>query len=451
MTEQETYHKNNFYTVLVFFMAGLALFLFLFIWREASTPLEIIVAFNPPDGGKPARASKTDGDYYNEVTSVFTENIEKGSVYGNLSEYKLIATLYQKTANILNDTLTVSGWKSFEKILKKYSKKKKQFEKVAFESFITKPHPYRFYEQKGEKDVNRYFRLMDSPSENILKKYNNGILSHLFSMKPDIIINFDLGENYRLFSINMPSFKFFDYIRKKYIRSGQLNFSDLGKPYRSIAKNWRGDNEKEKINNLLHDMKLYFTGYSGNRFLGLGYNMIDWDFRDSSGWFKNFNDKEDNPHYQTDLKKWQAQGKFWERETMKVELKRRQGKRYPGGDNQYASAEIIKYIRNILNGKEISLQRSGPVFQYDEIDLYTTGIVINVHLGSLNNENIRSLLTTHSDALAEAICVSLYSLTMGYDLHPVKKNISDLPSGDPIDFKYFQKEKYCGKLSRKKL
>ncbi len=464
--KNETYYERNFYPVLTVFIVAFIIFITIFIIREVTKPLYIVVAINPNHGGKEAKASQFDGDRYDELTSKFTKDYKEGLYYQNLSEFDLLLNLSKKIYNLFKDTKTKTGWKKFEKILKKYAQSTNiKFKKVVFEPLLTKETNYNYYEKKEEKDINRYFRLMDSPSKSLLKKYHKGILSFIYKYRADIILNFDLNyggsDSKSIFSINVPSFYFFEFVKNKIIKSNfSFNLSEIkNNEYRYIIQHWWGNNQTEKIRNLINDVWIYFTGYIPkenyiqpdlDKFMGLGYNMFDWDYRDSTRWYKDYDDKDENPHYNSDLRLWKPAGEFWKRERMIVELKRRKdGILSFGGDNLYASEEIIKYIQYILATENFYIYSAPPVFKYDELSLYTTGISININLGSIYKEETQKLLTKYSNILSEAICVGIYSISAGFNIKTnIKKDLST-PVGKPIDFKFYQKEKYCGKKSRR--
>lgn len=461
----ETYYdKKNFRVVITAFIVAFIIFITIFTIREITKPLYIVVAINPNHGGRQAKASHLDGERYNELNRRFTVDYEEALYFQGLSEFELLSRLSKNIYNLLRLTQTSSGWEEFEKILKKYSQyPDMELKRVIFEPLLTKETNYKYYEKRGETDINKYFRIMDSPTKSLLKKYHRGILSFLYKYKPDIILSFDLNykgsDTEKLFSINVPSYTFFNYIKSIIIQSNFQQLIDTKeREFKYIIKHWWGNDSQERTKNLLKDTWLYFTGYLPqnnflkpdlNKFLGLGYNMFDWDFRDSARWYKEYDNKGDNPHYNTDLKLWQASGDFWEREQMEIEKKRREdGKLSYGGDNLYASEEIIKYIQAIFATEDFHIPVSEPVFVYDEISLYTTGISININLGSIYKKNTLELLAKYNEKLSRAICVGLYSIAQGYKIDQKLKEIS-LPVGAPIDFKLYHKEKYCGKKSRR--
>jgi len=455
--------NKNLKKILFIFLIAFILFFAIFIIREITEPLYIVVAINPAHGGKYAKASKTDGDRYDEKNAIFTVDYVEGIKNRDNDEYSLLLDLSKDIYNILDTTKNRRGWMGFANILKKYSHQKK-LERVIFEPILTKETNYNYYEAKGEEDVNKYFRIMDSPAKTIFKKRNRGILSFLFKYKPNIILNFDL--NYKgldddsIFTINVPSYKFFNFIKERIVRKDTELKNIENKEFQYIIRNWFGKTEKEKKDNLLKDMWLYFTGYypddtylkaQTNRFMGRAYNMIDWDYRDSSAWYEDYVNKNKYSQYNIDLNLWKPAGYFWERENREVELRRRK-------DNFFAGNEFVRYIKYVLKKNGFKVKTKNPIFDYNEMTLFTTGITVDINLGSIYSDKSVRLLKEKRDALVEAICVSLYSVVYGLkidDGNNAEQPQAEQPqagqprAGHPIDFKYYEKEKYNGIKNRR--
>ncbi len=432
-----------------------------FLLRTVYKPPTYIIMINPRHGGMTVPASKTNGDRYDDITGQYTVDYDGGSQYKDISEFSLLLKFTKQLRKVLKFTKTKKNYKRLVKILEKYGGNVQPYQRVFFHVFITKETNYMYYVNKKENDVNKFFRLMDFPSTGFLKRRRDGLMSKMFKMHPDIILNFDLdyiNDYSSIYSINSPSYYVFNKIREHIIKK-DFNFSS-DKVLKYYLYHWRGRTRKEKLENMIKDTWLYFTGYLPdktfvkpdlNNFKGIGYNMVSWKYADKGEWWEDYNDKKNHPEFNTDLKNWKPNGLFWERERYRTEIKRR-GDLKNRGDNFYASQEMVKYIKSIfyLEDKGDKLPSIGkPVFAYNEISIYQNSIVININLGSLRDKKARELLDKEIDTLCNAVWVALYSITSGYKLKdnlpaPIK------PNGKPLDFEHYHDVYYFGKVCFKK-
>lgn len=449
--EQQSTKSKNYLIIIYLFVFVFILYTGIFIWRVSKKTSYIMVMINPAHGGKTATASKIDGDRYDPILKRYTVDYKGGIETEKLSEYQILFQLAKKIEARLIDTRTIWKWRKFEKLLKKYGKKKK-YDRFVIDPELIKKEDYHYYEKKGKKDVNKYFRLFDFPSRNIFKKMENGLLSYINKYKPEILLNLDFSDNKDdddvIFTISVPDYHFFNTIRKSLIEKN-LVFNQ----YLEIINKWYGKSFLEKRNKIIEDTWIYFTGYKPDKssfnaseeFLGLGYNLVTWN-RNDDNYVENYLNKDQYPQYNSDLKTFQPKGMYWEREQNKAEQYKRTKGDHQKGDNVYINEEILNSIFNVLllcEKNYIKSIKKDFVFQYDAKALYLNSFVVNIKFGSLNNKYIRRLFTEDLDALADAICVGLYSIGQGYDLKTIS---SKYPvKGEPIDFKKYYKMKYLGR------
>ncbi len=450
---ESTQQKSKAYLIIIaVFIIVFIIYTAGFIWRVYNKTPRYMLIINPAHGGKKALSSELDGDRFNPLQNVYTKNYDEGLIVKNKSEYKILLELSKKIRNKLEYAKGYLGWGKFRKILQKYGQSK-DYKPVIFDVRLTKENDYHYYLRKGKKDINKYFRLFDFPSKGLNKKEGKGILSLINKHNPDIVLNFDF--NYQgkmdkeLFSINVPDFEFFNYIKKKLL-SKKMNFNK----HNDIISCWYGMSKGEKKKNLIKDTWIYFTGIMpdetlfnpSKKFFGHGYNLLHWKYCDKD-YLNKYKNKEENSEYNNHLSDFRPLRKFWKREKFDVEKYRRVCGDYDCGDNMYVSEEIIKYIIAVLTlNKDENVKKlvkKPPVYSYNEGSLYVNSIVININLGSLFDEYTRTVFSEKLDQVADAVCIGLYSICRGYDLKEFK-NLSIKPEGKPIDFMKYYKHKYFG-------
>ena len=94
------------------------------------------------------------------------------------------------------------------------------------------------------------------------------------------------------------------------------------------------------------------------KFKGYRYNMITWAYSDGLFWEDVAKYHMPGTKYSKSYLDFEPIGKFWEREKNKNEAYRRNGGQEGfGGDNAYASYEIVRYILYSLNLKSKRFRR----------------------------------------------------------------------------------------------
>jgi len=443
-------HKpsKGYYIGLVIFIVIFVVYVVGFIYRTCTKTPYFMVMILPAHGGKAAVASAYDGDLYDSGYKKYMIDYKEGESGADFSEYDILLDLSRMIKKKLDHTKNMGQWKLFENILKQYGRNKR-YRKIILDSDLLKKHSYKYYADKGEKDVNRHFRLFDYVSRSGLKKHKKGILSIISKYKPEIVLYLDFnhfnGNQVSFFSV--PGFEFFNYIRSKLTNRN----TDFNK-YRSIINNWRGNNSLERKRNVIIDTWLYFTGTypdstyfsPSDKTIGYGFNAVSWGYKDTK-YPKTLEDKKTHPQYYNNLREFQIAGDFWKREQYQLERYKRLDNGTGQGDVEYMGEEILKYIVSILamKGEKYKLDIK-KIYQYDPVSLYANSLVININLGSLHNIAIRKLYEKRKEEIADAICLGLYSICQGYDLRDVDtKKFS--PEGKPVDFKKYYKYHYIGR------
>ncbi len=170
--------------------------------------------------------------------------------------------------------------------------------------------------------------------------------------------------------------------------------------------------------------------------------MVTWDWRDDSNWYKYYNEKEKYPWYNTDLAKFSPGGNFWLKEKSNYELWKREKSNFKYGDEYYIAETLLKIMKYVLNEKNIKFSK--VVYDFNPFSLYTTGLVINLNLGSIYDKNTRDMIINNTDKLSESIAIALYAIANKNGI--ILKNKEKIKG---IDIIKYTKDKYIGRRKRR--
>jgi hypothetical protein len=403
------------------------------------------VVIDPGHGGISDINKIRFGDRYDPISGTYLQVFRDGAVRGKLEEHKIVYEIAIKVYDILGDCSPDGNYANFYKILERFCDNPP--EKIFLRCMMSRGDSRNESEIAGREDPNAEFRLFDYPDKNgnILP----GRISRINAFKPHLVVSLHINGSGTLFYNGMNPVILPPY---KIMRNGLLYLQgkETGKNFfrNSLYNDWLDEsNERKGFDWFLNDSALYFTGYPLNKdrsintndFKGYRYNMTSWSYRDEDGWAVRANQHPDNSSYSASLKTFAARGKFFEREQSQFEsFKRDAGEEGFGGDNYYASAEIIRYILLSLHLNNISHpdQKLGKSY----ISVWHMPMLVNavnsfVELGYLGRPRFRYLLTTHQDEIARGIAVGIYSLFAG--IKQGKSGYKYLPRGKKIDLKKY--------------
>ncbi|MBN2158049.1 MAG: N-acetylmuramoyl-L-alanine amidase [Spirochaetes bacterium] len=382
------------------------------------------------------------GDRYDTVSGRYLDYYKEGAARGRLHERVIVYNIAKKTEKLLKLLAPGGNRKRFFNILEKYSEDNPP--QITVLPYMSRGRSITDSEAEGKKDPNAPFRMFDYPD--CEGNMQQGRMSRINELRPHLVVSLHLAragpsDFEGMSPVITPSYGFLrqglEYLRGK--RRGKRFF--LRSPYREwfIEETSRSDFEW-----YLNDVSLYFTGYPLTRrrepdsggFKGYRYNMVRWAYSDKTGWERAARHHIASSRYADSFEKYVPEGKFWDRERSSYERSRRDGGREGfGGDNAYASYEIIRYIYYslYLRGDEHRSQKPGKSYISVWImPLHVNAINAFIELGYLNRSRDRFLLTKRQDAIAEGIAVGIYSLLSG--LTPKDRQFNHAPMGKGIDF-----------------
>jgi len=451
---------------LLFFTAG-------FLLYGGYEPDAYIVVLDPGHGGRDLLPKSVYGDKYDPLLGEYRDHFRPGAQNKGLIESEEVYSIAEKTYKILELTHSSEGQKEFEQILKKYSK---NIGNINWENqkpikvYISRIPGYSKEYLSKKTDINAPYRLYDFP-DIYTGEMQKGTISRINALNPHLVVSLHLTagrkeKNGAIASVITPGYDTYkmalDYVRTKNVSKRQkIRRKFFASPY----ANWMVSNDsRTHFQWFLCDAWIYFTGYwskkdglsaDKRKFRGYRHNMMQWIYADKEDWVETAKKHPPNSPYSFDLLNFTPEGPFWEREKDIPERWRRtEGEEGYGGDNLYASQELLRYIRNGMivnkvNSKKTAPKILNPYLSTWSVPTYLNAISAYLELGFLDNSYDRERLVNHKQVYAEALAVGIYSLVYSLQQDSGSKD-ELLPKGKPINFEKYEnynEENYFKKVT----
>ncbi|MBK8393891.1 MAG: N-acetylmuramoyl-L-alanine amidase [Leptospiraceae bacterium] len=416
------------------------------------------IVIDPGHGGIKQEPLEIFGDKYDSVTGRFLENYKDGASYPKKgrTEMEIVLEVGKELKEILDLTKTKKGFQKFKSYIKLFSDSDAPWIKI--ESTMTRTDNAKDRNYREKEDKNQLYRLYDFPDFKTGKNHL-GRISKINSEKPSLVVSLHINamnaapDAGGMGAVIAPSYQTFELLKR--ISEKQAEPEEFNKtPWR----NWMLFESKwSRLENAMADAWIYFNGYwpnkAGNqtnieRFEGYRSNMITWRYRDADGWEKTI--KNNEGPYALDHKGFRAVGKFWDRERGKPELMRREGGLEGfGGDNLYASNELLRFmqygLRLQVNDEKDTYKEPNKIL-FPFISTYSVPTFINaisayLELGEITSDKDMYFVTAKKKKTAICLAVGIYSLFNGLELRPMDSPYT--PKGKRIDF-----EKYIGRTGQ---
>ena len=406
------------------------------------------VVIDPGHGGRYMEPESVYGDKYDPDAAGFLEGYRPGASVSGLDENEDVFAIALLVKEFLDLTNTVEGRKKFHKILKKYDPNVR-IPDQAIEVFISRKPGYRARYWEIDYDVNRDYRLYDH-HDLITNTPVEGVISRINQLHPELVVSLHLtGGNPDklggLSSVITPAYNTYQYAID-YVTSSKENRKIVQQTFlKGAYGSWFTNKyERTPFEWFLCDSWIYFTGYwsqidgldpDGTKFRGFRQNMITWNYSDEEK-------SVGNPETPGHLKYFKPTGKFWEREKSDPELWRRDaGPEGYGGDNLYASQELLRFIRKGLLVNSVKTPWSlpkiiAPYISTWSVPTYVNAIAAFIELAYLNNPHDFARIERNKKVHAEAIAVGIYSIFYGTKSQESARK-KDLPWGTPVNFKKY--------------
>lgn len=398
------------------------------------------VVIDPGHGGVFLENREKHGDKYDPVTGKYLDYFAEGAGIHGVYERDLVFSISKKVLYLLDMCGPDGDFDSFRKILSRYTDR--NVGRIYIETMMSRDESVPFEQAKKESDPNAPYRLYDYPGlGGIMKK---GRISKINAFKPHLVVSLHLANSAPpdydgMNGIIVPPYSV---LKKGFINlqnGGKEKISDNG-----ILRSWFKESTAVPYRlAYLRDCSQYFTGYSLKKnystdyrdFNGYKYNMVEWQYRDPEGWHLTAREHKAQTQYSDDYMTFREDGKFWEREKSVYETNRR-GESFSvfGGDNYFATYEIIRYVLNSLDYRGVNGRYKIPGKPY--VSIWSVPLLVNaisayIELGYLDRKWDRDILINRQDEIAEGVAVGIYSLLAG--VGEVKGNFRYKPSGEKLD------------------
>ena len=332
------------------------------------------VVLDPGHGGRNIRPHSVYGDKYDLLSEQYLDSFRPGAYYDGVWENEETYFIARMVQDHLFLTQSEEGKKIFQSILQKYTRQYIR-EVGTINVFLSRENSYSALYFDIREDLNIPYRIYDyrDIKTNQIKK---GRISKINAFKPHLVVSIHLtrGRKNKIGGLNAvitpgyPTYKLaIDYVKKrrsKYHIKQKFNNS----PY----QDWFLTKSRDQFRSFLLDSWIYFTGYwckphglsyLENKFRGYRHNMVTWRYKDKGNWHLQARKHPHYTPYSKSLKTISLKGAFWQRERSEPEVWRREkGYENYGGDNLYASHEILRYIRKGLLINEIESKKRPAAF-----------------------------------------------------------------------------------------
>ena len=390
---------------------------------------EYRIVLDPGHGGVSERASQNKGDHWDIKARGFLTNYNFGAACNGECEHAIVLDICSKVLNILQKANTDEGWREFSRMLSEYGvMRPEEYRRIKFNVKMSRADSYESLKYKGDDNVNRHFRLFDSPESFDAKKKPSqklfpGRMSKINAETPELVLCVHVNSSTNLSmrgpaSVIIPGYRVFDFVKTVKDRLGMRS----AMTYFWILSWFYYDNMVlGKLSDLINDCDTYFTGKrtATKGSIGKRWQMVKWRY------------SEDDEY--NNLLSYKNPDSYWHRERSAEESMRRDGGPLGfGGDNFYASEEVLKYVRmglwkeyaasGVKSAGETAavktpneyLGNHGRPFISDwALPQLINAVTAYVELGYLENTEDRNILLNKKDIIARSMAVSTYSLLCG--------------------------------------
>jgi len=435
----------------VFFVALLAVLI-----PESTVRMEFPrfrVVLDPGHGGISLPDRSLHGDRYDSISRAYLQPFKEGASWGPIEEHAVVYEIARRAAALLALCGEGGDYGRFARILERYSETPPP--RIVIDASLSRGDSRNKKEILARADPNGEFRIFDYPGPD--GAMLPGRISRINAMRPHLVVSLHVARSGSPYFRGMnpvivPPFGFlYNGLR---VMRGELSGAKFfhSSPY---ADWFDEESSRSAFEWFLNDSMLYFSGFPLDAkrkinpagFKGYRYNMVGWRYRDDTGWEQRARNHPDFSPYSASPKTISLTGRYWDRERSIFERYRRDaGDEGFGGDNHYASAEIIRYILMSLrrHGVDHPDQRlSKPYVSVWHMPLYLNAVTAFMELGYFNRPHFRHILTSRQDEIAEGVAVGVYSLLAGMEVRGGQRGAT--PRGKRIDLDKYRdsnKESY---------
>lgn len=407
-----------------------SLFLIAFTLGEVgAVPCRVVL--DPGHGGMYISPTRIYGDKFDVQKGHFLDSYKAGARHREIYEHERVYRIGAGVKELLVKSQDPTESKKLKRILNKYGTIKGKVRPI--EVHLSRENSYFSRYLSIDEDVNAPYRLFDFPDKRT-GKLRKGTISRINDLKPHLVVSLHLTggnapKNGAMGSVITPSYRTFSQALQ-YVHGNKSKRKKIRAQFKASPwKNWfLSAASYGRFEMFLLDSWVYFTGswstpsglepYKG-KFRGLRHNMVSWSYQQP--------DIAPPKH----LKYFKPKGPFWNREKGQAEIWRREdGPEGYGGDNFYASQQLLRYSRKSLIINKVDSEKTAPVLidpflSTWSVPTYTNAVSAFLELGYLSNKKDRYRLTNHLDLYIEGLTAGIYSLC--YPMNSQKVRLKSKP------------------------
>lgn len=408
------------------------------------------VVIDPGHGGANTRRND---DKWDPVTGQYLSPFLYGAGYRGFREHVLVLDLGKRVKHYLDLTRTEAGWRQFESLLKRLSPQS-SFTRVIFAAEMSRTDNYATRRYEEGEDRNAPYRLYDFPDAR--GRIQPGRISYINSLKPELVVSLHMnpaGPQHPggMAGVLAPGYATFDMLRQIHLgRRPQADFRG-SRWYGKWLVTDRGWSQWEAAR---ADTWVYFNGYRTNRDgsridrsknRGLRQNLISWRYAEPPGWEKLYAPDQPGP-YALNFADFRAEGPFWDRERGQAEAWRREGGALGyGGDNHYATDELMRFVQYGVRLQLPSRKRAAAMGKIEPpyVSAYSMPTLVNainayLEIGFIDVRRDRDLVIARREETAKALAAGIYSLFVGLEPRRERSAGPYFPRGRPLDLQRYR-------------
>lgn len=402
------------------------------------------VVFDPGHGGRDLVPHTLYGDKFDRRLGTYLDKFREGARYRGVWESEVMYDIALKAKALLDKTATREGRAEFRKVLLKYGKPLAEVEQI--EAFISRSpsYPETYFGKNGAEDVrndmNAPYRLYDYPDQKT-EVIQPGTISRINALEPELVITLHLTHTEAPASGGMaavltPGYRTYE-LAYRYAHAGAAGRKKIRAEFANGDwANWFISDDRFKgYTSFMADAFIYFTGFwckpdglstDFKKFRGHRQNLVSWRYADSDSIVEALYGKE-GERYATNLAVFEPKGPFWEREKDEPEDWRREaGIEGFGGDNSFASHEIMRFTRaafmvNGVDNTKTAPRILKPYLSTWAVPTYVNAVAAFVELAHTTSKRDHLRMAKYRHVYAEAVAVSAYSLLYGMNDTSVAK------------------------------
>lgn len=412
-----------------------------------------LVVLDAGHGGRAIIPYSVYGDKYDITSHRYLDHFREGANHKGMWENEAMYFIATRVSKILELTLKESTHNEFRKMIKPFGTIKGAVKPIR--TALSREDNYFKQYEIIKDDPNAPYRLYDYVDIHTGEK-RLGTISRINALSPELVISIHLAKGAApkvggLASVLTPGFDTFamarEYVKNPRKRKSiQKKFSNG--PYSKWFISAYGYN---RFQSFLCDAWIYFTGnwskpnglhLKDNKFRGFRQHMISWHYANEPNWEQMVRTNPPNTPYAAHLKNFKATGKFWEREQSEPERWRREGGvEGKGGDNFFASQEILRFIRkgffSIEKTKKDKLPEiMDPYISTWAVPTYTNAVSAYLEVAHLSSAKDFARMRNKKGVYARSIAAAIYSMVYSLALSN-PNNLQDFPKGNTIDFQKY--------------